>query len=225
MIVAREGLGAPGDRRRLPVLSGSQGLVVHWNGPPVPVHDHVVAGRGCAGWVRAVRRFHMDTNGWLDIAYNFVVCRHGVIFEGRGWGYRSAANGSNRGNGWGHAVMVACGDGQPPKGRQLAAVADLAALHLARYGRVELEPHRAFRSTDCPGDTLAGWVVDGRWRSMMEAQMPDAGQIVDAFLEREVTVESPWQDGGDRQVPLGRLLVEVWQRVQRNAVILERRDG
>jgi N-acetylmuramoyl-L-alanine amidase len=28
----------------------------------------------------------MDTNGWLDIGYNFVVGEDGLVYEGRGWG-------------------------------------------------------------------------------------------------------------------------------------------
>jgi len=37
----------------------------------------------CKARVRAHQNYHMDTNGWCDIGYNFLVCKHGDIFEGR----------------------------------------------------------------------------------------------------------------------------------------------
>jgi hypothetical protein len=36
----------------------------------------------CAGRIRAIQDFHMDGQGWLDIAYNHVFCRHGFVFAG-----------------------------------------------------------------------------------------------------------------------------------------------
>jgi len=39
----------------------------------------------CAQLVRSMQNFHMDTNGWVDIGYNFIVGESGHIFEGRGW--------------------------------------------------------------------------------------------------------------------------------------------
>ena len=39
----------------------------------------------CAAIVRAYQNFHMNTNGWLDIGYNFVVGEDGNVYEGRGW--------------------------------------------------------------------------------------------------------------------------------------------
>ena len=47
----------------------------------------------CAARVKGIQRYHMDTQGWSDIAYNWLVCKHGYIFRGRGWKVRSAATG------------------------------------------------------------------------------------------------------------------------------------
>ncbi len=33
--------------------------------------------------VRAVQNYHMDTRGWCDTGYHFIVCKLGYIFEGR----------------------------------------------------------------------------------------------------------------------------------------------
>jgi hypothetical protein len=38
------------------------------------------------GWLRSIQAYHMDTNGWSDIAYNFVVDKFGGIWEGRAGG-------------------------------------------------------------------------------------------------------------------------------------------
>src|SRR5688572_21786255 len=35
------------------------------------------------GNVRGTQNYHMDSNGWCDIAYHFLVDKHGNIFEGR----------------------------------------------------------------------------------------------------------------------------------------------
>lgn len=37
--------------------------------------------------IRGYQKYHMDTNKWDDIGYNFLVGGDGDIFEGRGWLY------------------------------------------------------------------------------------------------------------------------------------------
>src|SRR5262245_38770541 len=66
----------------------------HWEGPHMGTFGH----DSCAPKVRGIQAYHMDNNGWSDIAYNGVACPHGYVFEGRGPGHRSAANGTNQGN-------------------------------------------------------------------------------------------------------------------------------
>lgn len=36
-------------------------------------------------YAKAIQNFHMDTNGWIDSGHNFLVCRNGMILQGR-WG-------------------------------------------------------------------------------------------------------------------------------------------
>tara|TARA_R110000751_G_scaffold69695_5_gene141407 strand:- start:2025 stop:2576 length:552 start_codon:yes stop_codon:yes gene_type:complete len=40
------------------------------------------------------QRYHMDTRGWTDIAYNFGVGQSGSILAGRGWKRQGGATGS-----------------------------------------------------------------------------------------------------------------------------------
>lgn len=53
--------------------------------PRLWVHHTATEQHGAAG-VRAIQAFHMDANGWLDIAYSWLVDDDGTIYEGRGTG-------------------------------------------------------------------------------------------------------------------------------------------
>ncbi|XP_065277171.1 peptidoglycan-recognition protein SC2-like [Emys orbicularis] len=39
----------------------------------------------CSQVVRGIQNYHMDSNGWTDIAYNFLIGEDGNVYEGRGW--------------------------------------------------------------------------------------------------------------------------------------------
>ncbi len=39
----------------------------------------------CAEQMRIIQNYHMDSNGWSDIGYSFLVGGDGKIYEGRGW--------------------------------------------------------------------------------------------------------------------------------------------
>jgi hypothetical protein len=130
----------------------------HWNGPGIPTVDH----SRCAGLVRGIQNFHMDTRGWLDIAYNFLVCPHGVIFEGRGLGVKNGANGTNSGNATSHAIMWMAGQGDPfPETEKLGFrrcvkhVADRTNAPDKAIG------HRDHKSTECPGQDRYNWIKAG----------------------------------------------------------------
>ena len=34
---------------------------------------------------RAIQNYHMDSNGWSDIGYSFLIGGDGNVYEGRGW--------------------------------------------------------------------------------------------------------------------------------------------
>ncbi|MDP1819360.1 MAG: peptidoglycan recognition protein [Acidimicrobiales bacterium] len=50
-----------------------------------------------AALLRGIYDFHVHSNGWCDIAYNFLVDRHGQVFEGRYGGTHSAVVGGHTG--------------------------------------------------------------------------------------------------------------------------------
>ncbi|XP_041362856.1 peptidoglycan-recognition protein SC2-like, partial [Gigantopelta aegis] len=50
----------------------------------------------CKARVKSIQNYHMDTKGWWDIGYNFLVGEDGLVYEGRGWDVEGAhARGHN----------------------------------------------------------------------------------------------------------------------------------
>jgi hypothetical protein len=114
--------------------------------------------RNCAARVRAMQRFHIEDRGWLDIAYNHVFCRHGYVFVGRGFGARSAANGTPAANDHYFAICFLGDDSVgradvTPEARRV--LRQLIGEYRRRYPRArEVRPHSDFVATQCPGDEL-----------------------------------------------------------------------
>lgn len=140
------------DRDTNPVTSGST-LFVHWSagkglGPRFDTLEEQ-----CAA-VRGIQNFHMDTRGWNDIGYNWVIVqpsgklRHARIFEGRGLHTIPAAQeGHNTGN---LAVCVLMKEGEPLR---KSTVKRLKSLY-KRVPCSKVKGHRDVGGTDCPGDLL-----------------------------------------------------------------------
>ncbi|XP_043852595.1 peptidoglycan recognition protein 1 [Dromiciops gliroides] len=47
----------------------------------------------CEQQMRNIQAYHMNTLGWCDIAYNFLIGEDGLIYEGRGWSIIGAHTG------------------------------------------------------------------------------------------------------------------------------------
>lgn len=137
-------------------LPAAVAFTIHWEGVPIGTYTAADAYER----VRAIQRYHMDANGWNDIAYNFVVDQWGQIFEGRGWDRRSAANGTNEGNSGSIAACYLGGPGDPFTDQAKAAYRWLRGQHVARGGLVDVFPHRHWTSTACPGDELAAFAAE-----------------------------------------------------------------
>ena len=167
-IVSREQWGARPPASAWDILDPAQlrGVALHYSAMDA---DEQADHRTCAARVRAIQDFHLDGRGWKDIAYNFVVCKHGYVFLGRGWGRRSGANGTNDANTRYHAVCF-LGDDTPNRDDVTAegrvALLQLVARALERYPAArELRPHSDFTPTACPGDELRTWL--GRVRAVL----------------------------------------------------------
>lgn len=114
----------------------------------------------CAKRVKGVQSFHQNNRGWNDIAYNFLFCKHGYVFEGRGWDVLSAATGDDNS----HSLAV-CFLGDDGNGRDdvsengRRALVDISHSAWLRYQRsLKWKGHRDAMQTSCPGDQLYGFV-------------------------------------------------------------------
>jgi hypothetical protein len=126
----------------------------------------------CAANVKSIQTYHMFGNGWCDIGYNYLVCKHGDNFEGRAGGdnVKGAHDGYNCGS------MGVCLMGyfhppynQSPTAQSLDALEELGAwkcaqqgidplgsAYYAGYGGVKpsVYGHKDVGSTACPGDLV-----------------------------------------------------------------------
>lgn len=106
-------------------------------------------------------------------AYNFGVCNaHGLMFEGRGWGMDSAANGvdddpevENLGS---RALLCLVGPDDHITDTCKRAIGRWAEDAVVNHGMSwPLRPHSNYVSTQCPGDNLREVIEEinaGKWR-------------------------------------------------------------
>ena len=175
-LVPRRAWGAVPPRATTPLpAAAARGLAVHYSGSAADEQDDHA---NCGARVRGIQRFHMSpdpmdpTKPWFDIAYNHLFCRHGYAFEGRGFGLRSAAQGTKGGNDHYFAVCFLGNDRERRDdltGEGRKAFADLVLACRRRYpSATELRPHSDFFATACPGDELRAFIARDGWRDYVE---------------------------------------------------------
>lgn len=87
--------------------------------------------------IRSMQAFHMDTNGWSDLGYNFVVDKFGGIWEGRAGGTANAVVGAHAaGFNTGSVGVSVMGNysGQYASSAALEAVSRVVGYRLQEYG-------------------------------------------------------------------------------------------
>ncbi len=184
-----------------------RGVAVHWEGPHMGSFDH----GQCPGKVRGIQAFHMDSNGWADIAYNALVCPHGAVFEGRGRGARSAANGTNSANAGFVAVCFLGGQGDPFTPEAATGVND--AADWLGVGGGSWTGHRDHFSTACPGDEIYNWVHAGhpRGTGAPPAPRPVPGPVEGPPWPGRPFTYPPLTVGDDVRAWQGRMAERGWR--------------
>ena len=87
--------------------------------------------------IRAMYRFHVMSNHWRDIGYNFLIDKCGTVYEGRAGGVAKPVMGAHtlgfNSDSTGIAVLGAFTDTEPPR-PAIDAIARLTAWKLGLYG-------------------------------------------------------------------------------------------
>lgn len=170
-IVTRGQWGAKPANCSTPLISGVRGLAVHYSAAD---SDEEANHANCKNRVKGIQSFHMGPQrGWCDIAYSHLLCLHGAVFEGRGFGKRTAANGTNTGNARYFAV---CFLGNDNAGRQdftaeaRQGLVDLRKEYLKRYPNAkETVGHRDITSTECPGDEIYAYINSASFKAAFKS--------------------------------------------------------
>ncbi|QPB09560.1 endolysin glycoside hydrolase [Streptomyces phage Sycamore] len=141
------------------VVTSNYGVKVHYLGSPYSVGDHST----CAAYMRKLQNDHMDGNGWADFAYNFGVCEHGYVFEGRGLNAQNAANGNTTLNRNHFAVLAFVGSSghTSPTADQVQGLKDAIGYLRAHGAGNEIKGHKDGYATACPGGPLYTMVHNG----------------------------------------------------------------
>ena len=128
--------------------------------------------------IRGIQAYHMDSRGWCDIGYHFLITRDGTIYEGRPLDLRGAhVGGHNTGNVGVSLVgcfhTSGCMDWTPfePPEAMIDAAAAIVGRITALYDipidaeRVKGHRDHAGATTTCPGDYLHARLDDIRSRA------------------------------------------------------------
>jgi len=133
--------------------------------------------------MQAIQKFHQDSRGWADFAYNWGVDENGNIWEGRGWG---AQGGHTKG--WNSNSVAVCymGDGSKPVSKAaLKAIMTVANEADAYFGKNLIrQGHRDVGPTACPGDVLYEW-----WKANATSREDASQRLSDAPSEEKVKRE------------------------------------
>ncbi|GAB3955083.1 peptidoglycan-binding protein [Streptomyces sparsus] len=156
--VTRSEWGARSPKKRSTDIDPARGgVAVHHTGASrFAAGDHAE----CPSQVRGIQNYHMDDKQWDDIAYTYLVCVHGFVYEGRGVGIRTAANGTTDSNDRFYAVCGLVG-GTPGSydtiTDQLVQGFRTAIARLRSTGNAAtaITGHSSFLATECPGKLSA----------------------------------------------------------------------
>lgn len=179
-LVSRSALGWPPSAA--PIQSTTRGVKIHYLGTSFKASSH----SDCTVHVKQVRASHLanTAENYSDIAYNFLVCKHGYVYEGRGYGKRTGANGNqdlNRAHYAVCALLGSSGDTEPTD--EMAQAIREVVYGLREHGAGnEIKGHRDGYATSCPGDALYALVKSGKLEPLKEDEddMPSAEEVAKA---------------------------------------------
>ena len=147
------------------------GLVFHWPAMKSPLRTVAAVMAGLRSW----QNYHMDDQGWRDIAYQVAVDQAGNRYELRGLSNVPGANGDTASNATNGAVLLVLAPGEEPTDAMVAEVRNVVADHRALFPRsTHLRTHNDVRPepTACPGPAATRLIRAGAFEPTQEDDMP-----------------------------------------------------
>ncbi|XP_023167280.2 peptidoglycan-recognition protein SC2-like [Drosophila hydei] len=110
----------------------------------------------CAQELRNIQNYHMNSLGWADIGYNFLIGGDGAVYEGRGWNAvgAHATNWNSKSIG---ISFLGNYNNNKPTAAMISAAKGILADAVSRGQIVSgytLYGHRQVSATECPGTNL-----------------------------------------------------------------------
>jgi hypothetical protein len=177
------GAAAPQKRAPFTIPAASRrGVVIHHNGPPMA--GLIDTPEKSLDYVRAIQRYHQQTNGWSDVAYSFLFDNFGQVFECRGWAWDQFANGDDvvgefdgADTVWYTAMWMGGKDDVPSPAAYDAAKFIVSAARFLGSGQKVL-PHNYFQIKSCPGPQFTAWCMQHDERPFEEPKPEPAPALV-----------------------------------------------
>ena len=117
------------------------------------------------------QRFHMDTRGWRDIAYNVAVDLNGDVWELRGW---DVQDGGVAGRSDDVTILLVMGDKDTmTDAMKWSVLWAMGEFERRKGGTLRRSYHGALSSTSCPGPEATRWARAG-FPPPNTAVVPDA---------------------------------------------------
>lgn len=136
--------------------------------------------------LRAIQRYH-QSRGFPDIAYHFIVDRHGNVYKGRPtWARPDTFTDYNP---RGHLTVMCLGNFSEQKipAPQVSAARDVLAWAIEEFDVPirKIRGHRDYTATACPGDDLYRLIENRKLRRAVRRRLDRGGTTLDRLCGRE----------------------------------------
>lgn len=158
--------GARQPKHALSIVGAAAGIIFHHTAGHHAEIDHPAdeSLEESIRFARDIQHLHMDIRGWTDSGHNFLVCRNGVVLQGR-WLTVSAIEAGHmvdsahcpNFNGWVGIEHEHVGN-EKMTDAQFEASAVLQAWVAYQYKKrfvLRVDPHKAHFATSCPANLVS----------------------------------------------------------------------
>uniref|UniRef100_A0A452IAW9 Peptidoglycan recognition protein 1 n=1 Tax=Gopherus agassizii TaxID=38772 RepID=A0A452IAW9_9SAUR len=150
-IVSRRQWGARPPRSRVPLRTPVPYVIIHHT-----TGNRCTSQASCSQEVKGIQNYHMNTQRWSDIGYNFLIGEDGRVYEGRGWKTMGA-----HAKKWNHKSLgfsfLGNFSNRIPSAAALNAAKSLIQCAISRgflKRSYTVTGHRNVNPTSCPGNAL-----------------------------------------------------------------------